>query len=248
VRGSQGNPLVIKIGTITNLLYEATAILTSGQGTDMGSVTVVLSQGLPGPDGTLDSPMPASGAKITLTEGNGTPVALPELAPGTGYYGAPTGLTIAAGKSYLLSIDGDGNGSIDGTGRAFALGDLAWVNPIEGATVSAMNFIASWSDTGSGAGAAYAPLYQVVIQQSAPSGPSDGAVYVGTDRQFVVKSAYMQGSPPLLPGAYTGDLIGFSGFQGAGGVQISNNITGAGVTGIFYSISATQPTVNFTVQ
>jgi len=246
VRGSQGTPLVIKIGTITKLLYEATAILVAGEGA-AGNATVTLQQGLPGPDGSLENPEPASGAIITITQGGGTPVTLSELAPGTGFYAAMAGLTITAGQSYLLSIDGDGNGSVDGSSRIFAVGDLAWVNPTEGATVSAANFTASWSDTGSVAGAAYAPVYEVFMTQSASG---DGAVYLGTDRQFAVTSEISGQGSPLMPGAYSASLVGFSGAfsQTGGGFQTSNNITGVGVTGLFYSVSATQPTVTFTVQ
>jgi hypothetical protein len=72
VRGSQGTPLVIKIGTITNLLYEATAFLAAGEGT-AGNATVLLEQGLPGPDGSLDNPMAASGAIITITGAEARP-------------------------------------------------------------------------------------------------------------------------------------------------------------------------------
>jgi hypothetical protein len=246
VRGSQGSPLVLKIGRITGVLYEATAILAADQDGKPGQIQVVLEEGVPGPDGKIVAPMPASGAKITLTEAGSAPVMLPELAPGTGYYTVPAGVKITAGKSYLLSIDGDGNGSIDGTGSVFALGTLAWTNPTDGATVASAGLTATWSDTGTVGGAGYAPVYEVVINQEGGAS-TDGAIYVGTDRQFAVKSLLMPDAAGLLPGMYTGSLIGFSGpFAGSG--NTSNNITGMGVTGEFYSFSGQEAKITFTVQ
>jgi hypothetical protein len=252
VVGSQSMPLVLKIGRLTGLLYEATAILSANQGTTPGSVTVILQQGVPGPDGQLQDPMPAGGAKITLTEGTGTPVALQELSVGTatGYYSGPSTLTISAGKSYTLSIDADGNGSVDGTSTIFAVGDLAWTTPTDGATVSGANLVASWTDSGSAVGGSrYAPVYEMIMSQTTGS---DGAIYIGTDRQYPVKSVLGQaGTGALMPGAYSGSLIGFSGAFSAtmgGSVTTSNNIVGAGVTGMFYSFSETQNEIMFNVQ
>jgi hypothetical protein len=245
VRGSQAMPLVVKIGRVTGVLYEATAILTSAEDGKPGQVQVILEQGLPGPDGEIVDGMPASGAKITLTEGNGAPAMLAELAPGTGFYSIAAGVTITAGKSYRLAIDGDGNGSIDGTSSIFALGKVTWTNPTAGAVVSAANFTASWTDSGSAlGGAAYAPLYYAVI--SGESGVTDGAVYIGTDRQFMPRSLVMP-MAGLTPGAYKASITGFSGPFAATG-STTNNITGTGVTGIFYSASTMQGMISFTVQ
>jgi hypothetical protein len=246
-RGSQAMPLVLKVGVVKNLLYEATAILSAGMAGSPGTVSVILQQGVPGPDGMLDNPMPAGGARITLTEGNAAPVPLPELAPDSGYYGAVTGLAITAGKAYGLAIDADGNGSVDGSSRIFALGDLAWVAPAGGAIVPAANLVASWKDSGTTlGGTGYAPLYQVTISSAAGT---DFAFYTGTDRQFTVTSALMTGTL-LMPGTYTADVVGYSGFYGAsaGGLQLSNNITGTGVTGQFFSFSQAQASATFTVQ
>jgi hypothetical protein len=113
--------------------------------------------------------------------------------------------------------------------------------------VPAANLMASWTDSGTTAGGAgYAPLYQVTISSMAGT---DFAFYTGTDRQFPVTSALMPGTP-LKPGTYAASAIGFSGFYGqsGGGLQLSNNITGAGVTGQFFSLSQTQVSVMFTVQ
>jgi hypothetical protein len=251
-RGSQGMPLVLTIGRLTGVLYEATAILSSDEEGKPGQVTVILTQGAPGPDGKLIEPMAAGGAKITLTESGAAPVMLTELAAGTGYYTVPAGVKITPGKSYLLSIDGDGNGSIDGTGSVYALGKLAWSNPVNGATVSGAGLIASWTDTGSAlGGAAYAPLYYAILQKMSSDGVPDGAIYTGTDRQFAAKSLYApQGDATLKPGMYTGSLVGFSGaFAAAATGGTTNNITGAGVTGVFYSFSSQQDDmITFTVQ
>jgi len=245
VRGSQAMPLQLKIGRVTGVLYQATAILSSDQNGTPGQVQVIMEQGLPGPDGEIVDGMPASGAKITLTEAGGAPTMLTELAPGTGIYSVLAGVKITAGKSYLLSIDGDGNGSIDGTSSIFALGKVTWTNPTNGATVAGASFTASWSDTGSAlGGAAYAPLYYATI--SAQGGTSDAAIYIGTDRQFMPRSLLMP-MAGLTPGTYKASIIGFSGPFAASG-STTNNITGTGVTGIFYSISGTGEDVTFTVQ
>ncbi len=242
LRGSQGEPLVIKVGVVTNLLYRATAVIASTGG---GSVTVVLEAGVPGPDGDLTNPLPASGAKITIAEPGGTPVALVELSAGTGAYFLSGGLAITPGKTYTLSIDADGNGSIDGTGRAVAVGDLAWTSPLDGSTVSAAGLTASWTDTGTAqAAAGYAPVY-VVSLFSSTSG--DAASYIGTERQFSALS--VSTGAALSPGTYVGSLLGFGGAFGQTGasVQVSNNITGAGVTGLFYSLGSAS-TITFTLQ
>ncbi len=248
--GTQSDPFVIKVGLVKNLLYEATAILSAGRNGSGGSLSVVLQQGVPGPDGKLVNPLPASGAKITLAQGSSAPVLLAELAAGSGFYAA-TGVSIVAGKSYSLAIDADGNGSIDGTSNVVAVGDLAWASPTDGATVSAANLTASWLDTGTSANnAGYAPVYQVIIAQSVASGTPDLAIYSGTDRQFAVKSAVSAGAPPLKPGTYTASLVGFSGFyaQATGGIQLSNNVTGTGVTGTFFSLGSAPTPITFTVQ
>jgi hypothetical protein len=248
VRGSQNSPLTLKVGRVTGVLYQATAILSGGDGSTPGQVQVVVEEGVPGPDGTIEDPMPTSGAKVLFGEVGSTdaPVALSEIAASTGIYFAPAGAKITPGKLYSVSIDGDGNGSIDGTGTAFALGTVAWTNPMDGDTVSSADFTASWSDSGSTVGgASYAPVYEAVISSS---DGNDGAIYVGTDRQFPVKSLSMPDAGGLAPGEYTGSIIGFSGALAGGSLTTSNNITGAGVTGLFYSMSGTSNAITFTVE
>jgi hypothetical protein len=247
VRGSQNSPLTLKVGRITGVLYQATAIMTGGDGSTPGQVQVVVEEGIPGDDGTIEDPMPTSGAKVYFNEvgSSEAPISLGELAPNSGLYMSLTGAPVTPGKLYAVSIDGDGNGSIDGTGRAFALGAIEWTNPTDGASVKAANFTASWSDSGSKVGgSAYAPVYQAVISSS---DSSDGAIYQGTDREFLVKS-FATADSDLQPGTYTASVFGFSGALSSNGVTTSNNITGQGVTGQFYSMSSTSNEIAFTVK
>jgi hypothetical protein len=252
--GAKGSPMVIKVGTVKNLLYEATAIISSGS---PGSIIVILEQGVPGPDGKIDSATkaPAGGAKITLTPGSGAPVAVTELVAGTGQYMASFS-ALAAGQSFTLAIDADGNGSIDGFGTASAIGTLDWSRPLDGATVLAADLAGAdplkWitiTDTGTAAGnPAYAPLYEVIIAPTSGAVTSE-AFYIGTDRSFPATDAYnVTPGAPLPPGSYDGTLIGFSGFAPTltGAFNISNNITGANVTGVIFSVT-NGPTVTFTV-
>jgi hypothetical protein len=248
VRGSKASPLTVQVGRVTGVLYEVSAILTGTDGSTPGQVQVVVQEGVPGPDGTLEDPLPTSGAKVWFGEvgSSDAPQALSEIAPGTGLYVTLTGAAITPGKLYSVSIDGDGNGSIDGTGSAFALGNVEWTNPSDGDTVSAADFTATWSDSGSKAGgASYAPVYQAIISSD---DSSDAAIYVGTDREFLVKSATRPDSEDLLPGTYTGSIVGFSGALSSNGLTTSNNISGLGVTGQFYSMSASSSPITFTVE
>ena len=249
VRGSQSSPLLLPVGRVTGVLYEASAILTAGDGSTPGQVQVFVKEGIPGPDGTIEGGEPTSGAIIRFGEvgSSEAPVTLSEIAPGFGVYTAPADAQITPGKLYSVSIDGDGNGSIDGTGSAFALGKVEWTNPKDGDTVSSADFTASWSDSGSQlGGAGYAAMYQAVISGSDGSG--DTAIYVGSEREFLVKSLVSPDAAGLKPGSYTGTLLGFSGALGGGGVSISNNITGVGVTGVFSSISGSSTPITFTVE
>jgi hypothetical protein len=249
VVGTHANPVVVKIGVVKNLLTQATAIITAGEdgsGTG-GSITVILEQGVPGPSGELVNPMPASGAIVELQAGNAAPVTLAELAAGTGLYGPTGALTVVPGQSYFLTIDTDGDGSVDATSSIVAVGQLAWTSPLDGADVAAAGFTASFTDSGTQAGnPAYAPVYFASIV-STEGTFTDGAFYIGTDRSFPVTSFLAVGTD-LMPGSYSASLTGFSGFfSGAGGIQVANNITGTGVTGTFYSASTVSAPVMFTV-
>lgn len=249
VRGSVDSPLTIPVGRVTGVLYEATAILTAGEGSTPGQLTVQVQEGIPGPDGSIEDATPTSGAIIRFgaVGSSDAPITLSEIAPGTGLYLATASAAITPGKLYSVSIDGDGNGSIDGTGSAFALGKVEWTNPTDGDTVSSTDFTASWSDSGSKVGgAAYAPVYEAIISSADNSG--DAAIYIGTDREFPVKSLTRPDADGLLPGSYTGSIIGFSGALAGGSLTTSNNITGVGVTGLFYSMSTSSTPITFTVE
>lgn len=246
VLGSEGTPLVLSVGRVTGVLYEATAILVGGDGSSPGQVEVVVEEGLPGPDGTIMDAAPTSGARIFFGESGSTdaPFELSEISPGTGVYLSLEAPTITAGKLYAVAIDGDGNGSIDGTGTAFALGTVEWKNPADGDTVSASDFTASWTDSGTKAGGtAYAPVYQATLSSS---NGTDAAYYIGTEREFAVKSL-LNTDMDLSPGTYSGSVTGFSGALTSSGLT-TNNITGLGVTGIFYSVSNSSSSITFTVE
>lgn len=237
--------VVLKIGVIKNLLYQATATLAAGSNGSDGSVQVILQSGAPSSDGKLANPMPASGAKITLAPaGGGAPTSLIEVAPGSGFYAPSAAVAIVPGTAYTLQIDGDGNGSIDGSATAYAVGALAWTSPTSGADLAGPGLVASWSDTGAGSNPAYAPVYEVTLTAMAGQ---DGAFYIGTAPQFAVTSAVT--GNPLIPDTYTASLIGFSGFAAlpGGGIQVTNNITGAGVTGTLFSIGTAPQPVTFTI-
>ena len=241
--GSAAQPIQIKLGVVKNFLYQATAILSASGGT--ASVVAIVEQGVPGPDGQLENPVPTSGAKISLAEsGGGTPVMLTEISAGSGYYASPANFTITAGKSYVVAIDADGNGSIDGSGTASAVGDLAFTNPTDGETVPGTGLVATWTDSAAG-GAGYSAIYYLSI-----TGTNGTFVYVGSERQAPVSNLLVGPGTPLPAGDYTAQVSGWSGgFTLVGGsIGTATNINGAGVTGTFYSTSQPSQPVSFTVQ
>ena len=104
--GSSGSPIGISIGVVKGV-YQAVAILGTAGGE--GTLSVQLVQGVPGPGGELENPVPADGAKIYVSAQGGTPVMLASAGQGTGVYLSPSTFPITAGKTYTLSIDVDGN-------------------------------------------------------------------------------------------------------------------------------------------
>ena len=190
--------------------------------------------------------MPASGAKITLVQsGGGTPVLLPELSAGSGYYSTPGTFSITPGKTYVIAIDADGDGSIDGSGSASAVGDLVFFNPVDTAVVSGNGLVASWGDTGAGS-PGYSVVYYLFI-----TGNNGAFYYVGNQQEAAVSNLLTAGGEPLPPGDYTAEVSGWSGglslLGGGGGLTFGNNITGAGVSGTFYSVGQST-SISFTVQ
>jgi hypothetical protein len=224
----------IKTGLIPNGLYKASAVLSSG------SAFVQLETGVPNADGDLDNPTPVVGAKMTLSEAGGPDIALQDMGGGTYLLGSSS---LPAGKLYTLAIDVDGNGTVEGSGSAYAVGNLAWALPENGKTYNASGFSASWTDSGSSV-PGYAPLYIVSL-----IGTGGGDSYIGSDRSFQPNDG-VSGSGPLPAGSYTGTLFAASGGITSGlgsNVSASDNITGIGLQGNFSSLSTPQ-TVSFTLK
>jgi hypothetical protein len=247
----KSKPVTVKVGVVKNVLYEANAFMTAATATTPGQVFVSLQQGVPDQTGQLQDPTPADGALITVTPAGGTPLAVTGAGSGTGGYFI-TSPAITAGGTYTLEIDADGNGSIDGSATIVAVGELAWANPTDGATVSGTGLVASWTDTGTALGGpGYAPIYEAVIDPTSGSAGTSYSFFLGTDLSFAVSDLLnpVAGSP-LTPGDYTASLWAFSGFTSSPttGFTVTNNITGAGVTGVFWSFSTVASPITFTVQ
>ncbi|WP_337869432.1 carboxypeptidase regulatory-like domain-containing protein [Meiothermus sp.] len=233
VRAAATNPLPIPVAPAPEGFFEASALLQPG-----GAVFVLLEKGIPNADGDLEDAEPASGAQITLSDSLGNTVTLSELAPGTGNYIA-SNFNIVAGRRYTLSIDADGNGSIDGSGSAFALGNVNWSNLADGGSYSAASLTATWNDSAASQ-PGYSALYQVIFQRQGGSGVSDFAFYLGSELSFAPR-AQTDPPTPLAPGTYTVMLNAFSGAFNGGNLDITDNITGIGMQGQIFSLQAINP-------
>ncbi len=231
VRPAATNPLPIPVAPAPEGFFRATALLQPG-----GVAFMQLEKGIPNADGDLEDAEPASGAKITISDNAGKTAILSELVPGA--YIA-NNFDVEPGKRYTLSIDADGNGSIDGSGSAFAVGTVAWSNLSHGGTYSAASLTATWDDSGS-AQPGYNALYQVSFQRIGGSGVSDMAFYLGSERSFQPR-AQIDPPTPLAPGTYTVMLSAFSGALSGGDLDITDNITGIGMQGQIYSLQALEP-------
>jgi hypothetical protein len=124
------------------------------------------------------------------------------------------------------------------------VGELTFTNPTDGATVSGNGLLATWSDSGAG-NPGYSVVYYAFI-----TGENGGFYYIGNDREATVTNILTGGGAPLPPGDYAGEVTAWSGgisLGGGGGLTFGNNITGAGVSGAFYS-SGQSASVGFTVQ
>lgn len=230
--GDAGDPLTITTGLLPNGAYKATALITGA------SVFVALESGAPNAEGDLDNAAPALGAKISLSDSSGNRSTLQPL--GNGAYSSGSGVAMQAGRRYTLSIDADGNGTVDGSGSAYAVGSLAWSVPQTSATYNAAGFSAEWTDSGSSE-PGYAGLYVVTVIGGAGSDS-----YIGSSRSFQPKN----GDLNLPAGSYTATLQALSGGAASGlgsNVSISDNITGIGMQGSFSSF-AVAPSVTFTLQ
>ncbi|MCL6529609.1 MAG: carboxypeptidase regulatory-like domain-containing protein [Meiothermus ruber] len=233
VRPASSNPFPIRVAPAPEGFFQATALLQPG-----GLAFVQLDKGIPNADGDLDNAEPASGAQIIISDNTGGTATLSELSPGSGMYFA-NNFTVEPGKRYTLNIDADGNGSVDGSGSAFAVGNVSWSNLTNGGSYSASSLTATWSDSAA-AQSGYNALYQVYFQRNGGSGVSDLAFYVGSERSFQPR-AQTDPPTPLAAGTYTVTLNAFSGAFSGGNLDITDNITGVGMQGQIYSIQPVNP-------
>jgi len=237
-RGASSDPLKIEVGHLGALTYTAQVFALGNLITaNLHSIIPGGDEG-PGVDGAI---ITLRGPGISDTRLQGSPAGTNGTV-GT-YYAF--GVTLTPGQRYTIDIDADGNGSIDGSGSAFTVGTLTWDSPANGATVSATGLTASWQDTGSTV-SGYAASYYVFITKQ--GGNADLAYYLGTDRQFTPQ---LSSGTPLTPGTYQTSLVGFSGaYNGIANDNFSvvDNISGANVTGKFFTYFTPGSNTTFTVQ
>lgn len=226
--------MTIKIGGVSLLSYKVTAFLFAGGA--CATVNEVL------PDGNVGADV--TGAIVKLN-GPGGPYNLTEATSGTpGYYCAF--FTPTPGARYTLTVDADHNGSIDGTGSVTAVGTITSVSPLNGGSYAASSFQPQWADSGT-ATSGYSVVYFVFIYNS---GQTAYSIYTGSDLQY---TAYNQASSTpnqtLPAGAYTEQVFAFSGSYkpGSGDWDQTSNITGANVSGEFYSVGSPSSSTTFTL-
>ena len=247
--GSENNPIKIQLGNIGALNYEAIAYLLDD------SVIALLNE-KPNDENADTGNDGVSGAKITLTGPDGMPITLEENLVIPGMYSA--NLTPLVGQRYTLNIDVENNGSIDGSGSIFVIGDVSFTKPTNNTTVSGQNLEIAWHDTAfdeANVDPAYTAIYWVWIFGSNNSQQSfsfDSANYLGTDLSFIAKSTINEGED-LVPGEYSASILSSSGaYQPTLGNDFSatliNNITGPTVSGQFYSYSISSNSINFTIE
>jgi len=181
-------------------VYEITAIISGG------TTSVIVEKGLPDDEGAIEEPEPVDTAKVLLRVEGGSDIPLVSLAstlpddidiPATGLYTAANNQSVPAsgGERYTLTVDVDGNGSVDATGSCVVPGVLTWVVPQNGGEYSADEFTASWTDSAAGK-SGYNPEYYVLFYTDAGD---FGAVYNDTERSFTPDK-------PLAPNTYRATL------------------------------------------
>ncbi|MBF5045761.1 hypothetical protein FGE12_25360 [Aggregicoccus sp. 17bor-14] len=244
--GTKENPLAITLAPAGRVSYKVSAYLqpSSSSDTSTGSIVAILYESLPdGQDGDA-----VSGAKLRLT-GAGQNVALTDLGSGSGVYQAQ--LPYTPGARYTLSIDADGNGSVDGAGSVTAVGNVRFTSPTQGASLSSSSFVASWAhDSGAQASGAGILYYVSIGRQDTATDTDptylDYAWYVGTDRQFTPYRLELTGETSqtrLSPGTYNASMMAFSGPYGAAAnnnFTVTPNISGTLVGGEFYSFGTSE--------
>ena len=139
---------------------------------------------------------------------------------------------------------------MEGSGSAYAVGNVAWEQGLGGSSQPAQGFVAGWTDSASGTPGYAAVYYAVLSNKSSDPNSFDLDYYIGPARSFTPHSN-AQGATdttPLKPGNYSGSLWAFSGAYSPAGnnFTVSDNITGVGLSGDFSSFSAAQP-VDFTL-
>jgi hypothetical protein len=248
--GSPDDPLVIEVGYVEGL-YEAFALLTH-QADGPNALAALRALGVTVPEGALasavsgnalvvldsvlpdDTTVPVSGARVVI-RWDGGEVALEEWDFIPGMYNAS--FEVVPGERYTVDIDLNGDGAIDGSGSVFAVGDVAFTHPEDGAALPAAGLALSWTDSATGVRADYSVLYEVWVWEEEYQ---DFSFYLGSERSFAARSQHdeRQGEP-LLPGAYWAWAWALSGgFEDLGtGLVGTNNITGFNLSGQFYSFS-----------
>ena len=226
--------ITIKIGGVSLLSYKINAYLFTGGA--CATVNEVL------PDGNVGADV--TGAIVKLN-GPGGPYNLTEATSGTpGLYCAF--FTPTSGARYTLTVDADHNGSIDGTGSVTAVGTITSVTPANGVTYSASTFQPQWADSGT-ATSGYSVVYFVFISKSDQTAYS---MYTWSELQFTAYNL-ASGTPnqPLPAGTYTEQIFAFSGSYkpGSGNWEQTSNITGANVSGEFYSVGSPSSSITFTL-
>lgn len=116
----------------------------------------------------------------------------------TGFYTSANGAMVSAkgGERYTLSVDVDGNGSVDASASCAVPGMLSWVVPANGAEYAAGDCTASWNDSAANTPNHSAQYIAVFIGQKSNT---LGAVYTGSERSF-------KPEPALAPDSYRGML------------------------------------------
>jgi hypothetical protein len=250
--GSEDDPLVIEVGYVEGI-YEAFAWLMH-QVNPVAALDQLQALGISVPQGALEaadavpgsafvllnsvlpdeSSIPVSGARVII-RWDGGEVILEEEDFIEGWYQASFDIT--PGERYTVDIDLGGDGSIDGSGSVFAVGNVAFTHPEDGAVLPAAGLTLSWSDSAVGVRPDYTVLYAVMAYRE---DSEDYTFYSGSERSFAARSQRPdREGQPLLPGPYWASLWALSGaFEDLGtGLVATNNITGFNLSGRFYSMS-----------
>ena len=225
----------ITLGAPQPGLFSVTAVLYSfaagGFGLDFVSIDINLTT----PGGATTE---FNDATVKIGTG-GTMVNVPADNQAGGYHLTSPEITLLPGHLYDLTIDVDGNGTIDANGQVLMVGRNTITSPQQGETVG-RTFTATWMDSGA-TQPGYGASYWLTI-----FGDSSSYFFLTNNKSKVVGNGmvdssffyYPQPNDPLTAGDYTMSLWGLNG--PAGFLTIGNpqpNINGQGVSGYLYSYS-----------